>query len=196
MHEVPCILLHYTKINKFPEILGELSMPKQCVPGSFFFSAHAQEPGIEAISAHGFHKGASLLLMFLITAHGVDEVCFVLIPWAKKRKHWIVTTVFPLLGWGFFEVGMTHNLIALSAHDFHKGWVYCSYYIQRMLMRCECLSLEPRREKMAKKCNIWCLMFNVSIVGAVICVACFLASALILSSYSTANCMWPWRQNG
>ena len=35
------------KISKFPEILGKLSMRKQCVPGSFF-SAHAQEPRNEA----------------------------------------------------------------------------------------------------------------------------------------------------
>ena len=35
------------KISKFPEILGELSMRKQCVPGSFL-SAHALEPGNEA----------------------------------------------------------------------------------------------------------------------------------------------------
>ena len=37
------------EISKFPEreILGELSMRKQCVPG-FFFSAHALEPGNEA----------------------------------------------------------------------------------------------------------------------------------------------------
>ena len=35
------------EISKFPEILGELSMRKQCVPGSFF-SAHAREPGNEA----------------------------------------------------------------------------------------------------------------------------------------------------
>ena len=34
-------------ISKFPEILGELSMFKQCVSGSFF-SAHALEPGNEA----------------------------------------------------------------------------------------------------------------------------------------------------
>ena len=33
--------------SEFPEILGELSMRKQCVPGSFL-SAHAQEPGNEA----------------------------------------------------------------------------------------------------------------------------------------------------
>ena len=32
---------------EFPEILGELSMRKQCVP-SALFSAHAQEPGNEA----------------------------------------------------------------------------------------------------------------------------------------------------
>ena len=35
------------EISKFPEILAELSMHKQCVPGSFF-SAHALEPGNEA----------------------------------------------------------------------------------------------------------------------------------------------------
>ena len=35
------------KISKFPEILGELSMRKQCVPGSFS-STHALEPGNEA----------------------------------------------------------------------------------------------------------------------------------------------------
>ena len=35
------------EISKFPEILGELSIRKQCVPGSFF-SAHALEPGNEA----------------------------------------------------------------------------------------------------------------------------------------------------
>ena len=37
----------FTEISKFPEILGELSMRKQCVPGSFL-SAHALEPGNEA----------------------------------------------------------------------------------------------------------------------------------------------------
>ena len=35
------------KISKFPEILGKLSMRKQCVPGSFL-PAHAREPGNEA----------------------------------------------------------------------------------------------------------------------------------------------------
>ena len=34
------------KFPKFPEILGKLSMHKQCVPG-YFFSAHAQEPSWE-----------------------------------------------------------------------------------------------------------------------------------------------------
>ena len=38
----------FTEISKFPEILGELSMRKQCVPGSFL-SAHALEPGNEAM---------------------------------------------------------------------------------------------------------------------------------------------------
>ena len=43
------------KISKFPEILGELSMRKQCVPGSFS-SAHALEPGNEAKSCiRGYH---------------------------------------------------------------------------------------------------------------------------------------------
>ena len=36
----------FTGISKFPEILGELSMRRQCVPGSFF-SAHTLEPGKE-----------------------------------------------------------------------------------------------------------------------------------------------------
>ena len=42
------------KISEFPEILGELSMRKQCVPGSFL-STHALEPGNEAnaVSAKG-----------------------------------------------------------------------------------------------------------------------------------------------
>ena len=39
------------EISKFPEILGELSMRKQCVPGSFF-SAHTPEPGNEATVVH------------------------------------------------------------------------------------------------------------------------------------------------
>ena len=34
------------EISKFPEILGKLSMRKQCVPGSFL-PAHAREPGNE-----------------------------------------------------------------------------------------------------------------------------------------------------
>ena len=34
-------------LRKFPEILGELSMCKQCVQGSLFF-ADTQDPGIEA----------------------------------------------------------------------------------------------------------------------------------------------------
>ena len=34
-------------VSKFPEILGRLSMRKQCVPGSFL-PAHAREPGNEA----------------------------------------------------------------------------------------------------------------------------------------------------
>ena len=37
----------FTEIFKFPEILGELSIHKQCVPG-YFFSTHALEPGNEA----------------------------------------------------------------------------------------------------------------------------------------------------
>ena len=41
----------FTEISKFPEILGELSMRKQCVPGSFL-SAHALEPGNEATPSH------------------------------------------------------------------------------------------------------------------------------------------------
>ena len=35
------------EISKHPEILGERSMRKQCVPGSFF-STHTREPGNEA----------------------------------------------------------------------------------------------------------------------------------------------------
>ena len=35
------------EISKFPEILGELSMHKQCIPGSSF-SAHTREPGNKA----------------------------------------------------------------------------------------------------------------------------------------------------
>ena len=35
------------KFPKFPDLLGEVSMRKQCVPGSFV-SAHTQEPGNEA----------------------------------------------------------------------------------------------------------------------------------------------------
>ena len=35
------------EISKFLEILGKLSMRKQCVPGSFL-PAHAREPGNEA----------------------------------------------------------------------------------------------------------------------------------------------------
>ena len=34
-------------LQEFPDLLGELSMRKQCVPGSFF-SVHAREPGNEA----------------------------------------------------------------------------------------------------------------------------------------------------
>ena len=37
----------FTGISKFPEILGKLSMRKQCVPGSFV-PAHTREPGNEA----------------------------------------------------------------------------------------------------------------------------------------------------
>ena len=43
------------KISKFPEILAELSMCKQCVPGSFF-SAYALEPGNEATKASVTNK--------------------------------------------------------------------------------------------------------------------------------------------
>ena len=35
------------EISKFSEIMGKLSMRKQCVPGSFL-PAHAREPGNEA----------------------------------------------------------------------------------------------------------------------------------------------------
>ena len=40
------------EISKFPEILGKLSMRKQCVPGSFL-PAHAREPGNEATCTLG-----------------------------------------------------------------------------------------------------------------------------------------------
>ena len=43
------------KISKFPEILGELRMRKQCVPGSFF-SAHAQEAGNEPRMTYVAHR--------------------------------------------------------------------------------------------------------------------------------------------
>ena len=39
------------EISKFPEILGKLSMRKQCVPGCFL-PAHAREPGNKAKCAH------------------------------------------------------------------------------------------------------------------------------------------------
>ena len=42
-----CNRADFTESSKFPEILGELSMRKQCVPGSFF-SAHALEPGVSS----------------------------------------------------------------------------------------------------------------------------------------------------
>ena len=45
-----CNWADFTEISKFPEILGEPSMLKQCVPGSFF-AAHALEPGNEALNA-------------------------------------------------------------------------------------------------------------------------------------------------
>ena len=45
--EVSVTDLILRKISKFPKVLGELSMCKQCVPGSFF-SVHALEPGNEA----------------------------------------------------------------------------------------------------------------------------------------------------
>ena len=32
----PCYGAYFTEVSKFPEILGELSMRKQCVPVSFF----------------------------------------------------------------------------------------------------------------------------------------------------------------
>ena len=48
------------KISKFPEILEELSMRKQCVPGSFF-SAHAQEPGNESNILSTWHHHTSRL---------------------------------------------------------------------------------------------------------------------------------------
>ena len=40
----------FMEISKFPEILGELSMRKQCVPGSLS-SSPALEPGNEASTA-------------------------------------------------------------------------------------------------------------------------------------------------
>ena len=40
IREKSCNGAYFTEISKFPEILGKLSMRKQCVPGSFF-SAHA-----------------------------------------------------------------------------------------------------------------------------------------------------------
>ena len=39
-----CNRADFMEISEFPEILGELSMHKQCVPGSVF-SVHAHEPG-------------------------------------------------------------------------------------------------------------------------------------------------------
>ena len=52
----------FTEISKFPEILGELSMRKQCVPGSFF-SVHATRTWERGTSTH-----ADCLLYSAITA--------------------------------------------------------------------------------------------------------------------------------
>ena len=50
-HVSQCKRTDFTEISKFPEIPGELSLHKQCVP-HFFPSAHAWEPGKEAICWH------------------------------------------------------------------------------------------------------------------------------------------------
>ena len=75
----------FTKISKFPEILGELSMRKQCVPGSFF-SAHAQEPGNKATLAcdtqnllcvaNGYQTYMTPLFYFVVLA----SLCSFLLP--------------------------------------------------------------------------------------------------------------------
>ena len=66
------------KISKFPEILGELSMRKQCVPGAFS-STHALEPGNEAGSLYAVQwlstSTASDLCTLLLTAMCVRTVC-------------------------------------------------------------------------------------------------------------------------
>ena len=50
------------EISKFPEILGELSMHKQCVPGSFL-TAHALEPGNEARITHAHNASCCTMCM-------------------------------------------------------------------------------------------------------------------------------------
>ena len=42
------VSIDFTEISKYPDILGELSLCKQCISGSSF-STHAWEPGNEAI---------------------------------------------------------------------------------------------------------------------------------------------------
>ena len=46
-HMEGSVTTDFMEISKFPEILGELSICKQCVPGSSF-STHTREPGNEA----------------------------------------------------------------------------------------------------------------------------------------------------
>ena len=72
----------FTKISKFPEMLRELSMRKQCVSGSFL-SAHALEPGNEATTSVAFVAPSSgtvsgSLFHVFGGSRGVTSVCLFL----------------------------------------------------------------------------------------------------------------------
>ena len=54
------------EISKFPEILGKLSMHKQCVPGSFL-PAHIREPGNEATQCSVLVIGVEIAVVTLLT---------------------------------------------------------------------------------------------------------------------------------
>ena len=94
------------EISKFPEILGELSMRNQCVPGSFF-SVHAQEPGNEASQLYTFLQFNTDTRITNPSAHSVQPSyleyfhkiaasleCgsprFLTNGWVRKYKHMII----------------------------------------------------------------------------------------------------------
>ena len=120
---VNCNRADFMEISKFPEILGELSMHKQCVPGSFFSTMH------ESLHGNVRHIPYPLFLETKGRVYGRARICFQKRPtlcFSKQRVGYMV-------GQGFVSRNASRNVCGRVQGEVQllpliSCWIEATYY--------------------------------------------------------------------